>query len=163
MKRTQAFPGKFLAQDDVAEKPLVAKIDKAIREEVGDGENTETKTTLHFLDGIKPIVLNGVNWDTIESMYGDDSDLWHGKEIEIYRDPTVRYGNKVTGGIRVRKPGNGNSEYTIEALKDLRQRLVAAGGEKPKLLDTDIDTADKLKAQIEAHKKLLTAKLAETI
>jgi hypothetical protein len=63
-------------------------------------------------DETKPMVCNNENWMTIEAMYGEDSDDWHGKRIELYNDPSVMFGKKRTGGIRVREPRNGHAPAT---------------------------------------------------
>lgn len=33
--------------------------------------------------------------------WGDDAAAWVGKRVRLYRDPSIRFGNDVTGGIRV--------------------------------------------------------------
>lgn len=37
----------------------------------------------------------------LEAAWGDDGDAWVGKRVTLYRDPEVRMGRDVTGGIRV--------------------------------------------------------------
>jgi hypothetical protein len=36
-----------------------------------------------------------------EKVWGDESDVWIGRRVTLYRDPTVRFGKDVVGGIRL--------------------------------------------------------------
>ena len=104
MKRHERFQGNYLKKEQLDGKDLVVQIDKVEFEtlKARDGK-TEQKTVLHFTDGVRPMVLNQENWDTIASMYGDDDGDWFGHRITLYHDPNVRFGNQRVGGIRVRK------------------------------------------------------------
>lgn len=101
MKRNDAFPKKFISKDDVIE-PVKAVIASVVQREIGSGEETETKVVVEFHGDVKPMVLNGTNWDILESAFGQDSDMWIGKTITLHNDPMVMYGGKKTGGVRVR-------------------------------------------------------------
>lgn len=164
MKRSDAFPSQYVSKDDV-ESPVVWTVAGVSKVEMSDDDGGKKSPPVMTFkeDHAKPLILNNTNWMVLEDLYGDDSDKWVGHPIELYKDPAVMFGGKRVGGVRVRKPQNGNGEYTIDSLKDLREKLVAAGGTKPHLTDTDISTPDKLKAQIEAHKELLVKQLAATI
>lgn len=111
MKRSDAFPSKFLGQGD-ATTPITATIAKVYKATLGQGEDAEEKTVIDFHGNVKSMVLNGINWMICEELYGDDSDGWIGKPIEVYADPNVMFGNKRVGGLRLRKPsGNTNGHY----------------------------------------------------
>ena len=106
MKLNDAFPGKYLRQDDF-EPAMAVTIDRVVEETMPDGK--EKEPVMYFRDPSRPvdvergIVLNKTNWTIIMSIAGkDDSDEWPGTRIEVYRDPTISYGGKITGGIRVR-------------------------------------------------------------
>lgn len=106
MKRSSAFPPNYLSQDDVAQ-PIVATIADVHPEALIDQDTgaTKTKPVMTFApDNIRPLILNQVNWSTIEAAYGEDSDSWIGKPIELYRDPNIMCGKRRVGGIRVRIP-----------------------------------------------------------
>jgi hypothetical protein len=69
-----------------------------------DGKD-EDKLLLHFRgDDPKPLICNRTNFDSISDLYGDDTDAWPGRAIELYVDPRVRFGTRVVPGIRVRAP-----------------------------------------------------------
>jgi len=101
MKRNDAFPKTYLTKDDVHEPVNVHIADVAIKS-LGSGENAEEKPVLMFTENMRPMVLNATNWDILEKAFGNDSDLWHDKAIQLYADPTVSFGGKQVGGIRIR-------------------------------------------------------------
>lgn len=104
MKRSEAFPSRFIAQADVAE-PIVATIANVAKEEVRDDGGMVEKTVMTFTElKVKPLIMNNVNWYTCENAYGEDSDDWRGRQIEIYGDPTVMFGRERVGGVRLRIP-----------------------------------------------------------
>jgi len=106
MKRSEAFPSRYLSQDDVRAGPIRATIKDLLIETLGQGSDAEEKPTLHFREShIKPMVLNSGNWGVIEAAYGEDSELWADKPIDIYHDPNVMFGKERKGGIRIRIPG----------------------------------------------------------
>lgn len=111
MKRSKAFPSKYMSQDDVSEGPIRGTIEVVQPETVGRGDDAEEKAVLYLKGGQKGLVLNGTTWDQITEIAAergipepDDSDNWVGLAIELYHDPSVRFGTKKVGGIRVRKP-----------------------------------------------------------
>lgn len=106
MKRSEAFPSKYLSKDNIS-KPTVGIIASVTPETLGQGDDQETKPIVYFSSGIdKPMVCNTTNWMTIEDLYGDDSDNWVGKPIEVWVDPSVSFGGKRIGGLRFRAPSN---------------------------------------------------------
>jgi len=105
----KAFQSNFLSKDDC---PTTATINKVDFEMVG-GEDTgkERKVVIHSTDfpmlpdnTHKMFILNKSNWINIEDAYGPDTDTWIGQRIELYVDPSIMYGGKRVGGVRVRIP-----------------------------------------------------------
>lgn len=103
MKRGDAFPSRFVSKDDLAQPKIVTIGDVEMQEIQGDG-GKENKPVMHFTDFDKPLILNNINWQTCEDVYGDDSDAWRGKKIQLYHDPSIMFGNKRVGGVRIRLP-----------------------------------------------------------
>lgn len=104
MKRSQAFPGNYLAKEDVTDA-VTAIIATVAMEPVREDNGDRMKPVLRFAqDQLRPLILNNVNWDTLEHAYGDDSDAWLGRPVEIYCDPSVMFGGRRVGGVRVRVP-----------------------------------------------------------
>ena len=101
MKRNERFPKKFLTKEDVGDGFSVCIVRLEDQEvQTGNG-TTETKTVLILKDQ-KPLIVNGANWDGIADLYGDDDDHWSGHWITLFHDPSVTFGGKRVGGIRVK-------------------------------------------------------------
>lgn len=160
MKRSEAFPSKYLSKDDV-DPAVVWTIAKVVKVEMDDEDGgKKNPPVMYFTEPeSKPYIMNNTTWMTCEDLYGPDSDGWTGHQIECYKDPSVMFGGKRVGGVRVRKPnGNGNGNHsanTVEVLADLRAQIKAAGGTVHPLTKADVETPEKLAAQIEAHRHLL--------
>jgi len=103
MRHHDRFPPNFLGQKDF-EKSRILTISSVGEEEIKGDNGLVSKYVIRFEEiEDKGFVLNSVNSQKIEKMYGDDED-WIGKEIELYTDPDIVYGGKVVGGVRVRQP-----------------------------------------------------------
>ncbi len=69
---------------------------------------------LDFMENIKSMVVNSGNRKVIGSMVKELKNCtstesrnvgnWTGLQIELYFDPTVTFGNKIVGGIKVKPP-----------------------------------------------------------
>lgn len=71
-------------------------------EEVGDEK--EKKAVLYFQEHEKGMVLNLTNKDRLKHATGEHTTQGiQGKRIGLFNDPTVMFGAKMTGGIRIRK------------------------------------------------------------
>jgi len=121
MKRSEAYPSSYLAQDDVRETPIRATIADVRIETIGTGERADEKPVIHFREDIKTFVLNQTNWQTIEDAYGPESDRWGGKVIELYHDPGVKFGLEKVGGVRVRIPSAENALPWEEAVAQAKK------------------------------------------
>ncbi len=103
----EMYPSKWLSKDDVP-TPTRAVISRVTREEIKGDNGDELKNTLYFQgDTLKPMILNRGNAETLCLLYGDDSVGWHGRPIEVYVDPSVMFGGKRVGGLRLRAPAGG--------------------------------------------------------
>ena len=103
MKRKDIFKGKYLAVADLDGKEWIVKISGARLEELGQDEDKESKLILYFDEPDKGMVCNVTNFDTIEALYGEDTEDWIGKTIMLYIDPKVRFKGKITPGLRVKE------------------------------------------------------------
>jgi hypothetical protein len=104
MKRSQVFPSTYLGKDDVPQ-PFTATVGVVRLETIkGDG-GEEEKPVLHFTgEQQKPMILNSTNWSILEEAYGEESDGWQGKPVEVYVDPGVMFAGRRVGGVRLRIP-----------------------------------------------------------
>ncbi len=103
-KISEMKSSKFLKKEDVGEG-TVCIITGVSQENVAkEGVDPEMKWCLHFTNLDKPLVLNTTNMQLIAKFLGsEDTDDWEGKKIILYDDPSVSFGGKLTGGIRVRE------------------------------------------------------------
>lgn len=96
LKRADVGAGKLLTIQDCGQQN-VAKADQP----------AEMKWCLHFAETDKPLVLNRTNAELIGMITGErNSDNWGGHKVVLYDDPSISYGGKLVGGIRVRAPRN---------------------------------------------------------
>lgn len=117
MKRSEAFESKYLGKEDVG-TPLVATIERVQFEEIHNDEGgKDRKPVARFGGDTKGLILNLTNWGVLEDAYGEDSDDWIGKPVEVYFDGTVMFKGKRTGGVRVRIPVGGNGHAAAPASK----------------------------------------------
>lgn len=126
MKRSDAFPTKYLSKDDI-KAPTTGTIERVVNETLGQGDDQEIKPVMYFSGGPdKPMVVNATNWITVEALYGDESDNWTGKQIEIWVDPSVSFGGKRIGGLRLRQPAQHPVPTTAELRAKYGQRMTEA-------------------------------------
>lgn len=102
---SQMTESKFLKRAEVGAGKLVT-IEACIQQNVAKKEDApEMKWCLTFAETDKPMVLNRTNSELVAMITGErNSDEWGGHKIVLYDDPTISYGGKLVGGIRVRAP-----------------------------------------------------------
>ena len=64
------------------------------------------KLVLLFGDDQPKLTLNATNTRELIEAYGDDTDNWIGKVIQVWFDKNVTFGGKKVGGLRVAVPTN---------------------------------------------------------
>ena len=122
MKMSEMFPSKYLSKDGVT-TPVVASIKTITQTELdGDGMK-EMKNVLLFNGSIKPMILNKGNAAALCESYGDDTDFWIGKPVEIYVDPSVMFGGKRVGGLRIRVPGQRQAPVQTQLFWTIEQAI----------------------------------------
>lgn len=96
---------KYLTKDDVGEDGLLLTIKGFSREVLESDGAQDEKTVMHFAEDVKPMVLNRTNSQLVALITGAKvAGEAKGKKIVVYNDPTISFGGKITGGIRLRKP-----------------------------------------------------------
>ena len=104
-KISEMLPSSYLKQSDFNEAGFIVTISYIEQKNVApNDEPAENKWVIYFNEFEKGMVLNSTNIQALAKATGsDDTDDWKGKEVIVYVDPTVGYGGKVTGGLRVKK------------------------------------------------------------
>lgn len=127
MRRSDAFPSQYIGKDDLAQ-PTTLTVANLTQETIESDNEQRLKAVMHFQEqGAKPWIVNVGNWMILEDAYGEESDDWTGKRIELYVDPSVMFGGKRVGGVRVRIP-NGQAAHTVRpATTKIPSRLDRVG------------------------------------
>lgn len=113
---------KYLSKGDVGEDGLILTIKGFRMETLKSDEGDEDKMVMHFVENVKPMVVNRTNAQLIGIATGARNvGESKGKQIVVYNDPTVGFGGKVTGGLRIKR---------------------IAGAPKPAAIRTDDDLGD---------------------
>jgi len=93
---------KFLKKEDVGDGKLLVISGIKQYNVAMQGAEQDMKWCAEFNGDDKPLVLNSTNLHLLEASFGsDDTDDWVGKAIVVYNDPSVSFGGKITGGVRV--------------------------------------------------------------
>lgn len=94
----------YLKKDDVGEDGMILTI-KGFKSESIDGDDgKEEKVVMYFEEDVKPMVVNRTNSQLIGICTGaKHAGEARGKKIVVYNDPTISFGGKITGGLRVKK------------------------------------------------------------
>jgi hypothetical protein len=98
MKMSELFPSKYLKAEDFAEGARTLKIKGVKIEEMNDGKE---KPAITFFDVDKILVLNKTNGNVLVSLFGDDTDSWCGKPIQVFATSTD-FAGKMVDCIRLR-------------------------------------------------------------
>ncbi len=97
--------GSFLKQEDLQGREVRVVVEYVAIEEIKSEDGKEKKLVAHFVGKDKGLVLNRTTCESLEAITGtDDTDHWQGAAIVLYVDPTVKFGPKTVGGIRVKAP-----------------------------------------------------------
>lgn len=102
MNKSQVFPSRFWRPADVGSNGLTGTIADVTLEQMVDGQQ---KAVLSFEQGDKSLILNRVNFDTIEAAYGPETDDWIGKKLTMFV-VNVDFKGKQVPAIRVRIPAS---------------------------------------------------------
>jgi len=101
--------GSTLKVEDIQAKGQVRVVIEAVNvEDVKNDEGKERKLVARFIGKEKGLVLNRTNADKLAELAGsDDYDQWAGTPCILYVDPSVTFGGKRVGGIRIRGVNGG--------------------------------------------------------
>jgi hypothetical protein len=107
MHINQLKESKFLKKED-CNPPILVTIKNLTQENMAmEGDPPEMKWVIHFNEVAKPMSLNSTNAQLIAQIVkSEETDDWTGHKIVLYSDPSISFGGKLVGGIRVRAPRN---------------------------------------------------------
>lgn len=96
---------KYLKKEDVGEDGVILTI-KGFKYETIEGDDGEEQKLIMYFEeeDYHPMVINRTNAQLISAATGaKNAGESRGKQIVVYNDPTIGFGGKVTGGIRIKK------------------------------------------------------------
>lgn len=99
MKASQFTAGQYLKAADLNGRAVQARISNVTAERFDEGE----KLCLHFDGRDQGMILNKGNTKVVLDAYGDETDGWTGKVVEIYPDK-VTFSGRLVDALRLRIP-----------------------------------------------------------
>lgn len=98
---------KYLRKDDVGEDGTILTIAGFSRETVKGDDGDEEKVVMHFVEDVRPMILNKTNSQLLAQITGVRvAGEAKGKKLVVFNDPSVSFGGKITGGLRIKRiPG----------------------------------------------------------
>lgn len=128
----------FLKKEDV-EQPKILTIRKGSFEKrnmAREGDEPDYKWTMGFDEIEQRLVLNVDKLDTMAEIFGStNTDDFEGRKVVIYVDPTIKFGGKKVGGLRVRAPKQQPaSQPQRKSVEDVNAELAGGVGE----MDSDV-------------------------
>jgi len=96
--------GKWLSQAEVPH-PIVVTI-RAITQDAGKSgrDGPDIKWIMWFQEMRKGLPLNKTVVKTLAAAFGDETDMWIGRKVRMYVDPSVMFAGETVGGIRLQPP-----------------------------------------------------------
>jgi hypothetical protein len=105
MKIDDLFPSKYIKASDLNGKPLDVVIKSLKIESMKDmGGNAADKPVLSFIGQSKQLVLNKTNAGLLVELFGDESDNWQGKRVQLFPSK-ASIGAKQVDAVRIRAAG----------------------------------------------------------
>lgn len=108
--------GQFLRQSDFEDGNsrvfTIARVEKTLFE-AKNGRPEERKWVITFTND-RSLSLNRTNLALLAKYFGKRAQAWVGQSIAVYRDESVNFGGRLTGGLRVRKPSTLDRQDTVD-------------------------------------------------
>lgn len=102
MRTSDMIKSKFWrARDLEGRPPVVLTISDVTEELLGRGARQDVKCFLWFTENNKGLQLNKTRVTILEAAYGPDSVVWVGRKVRLSFDPTVVFGDRAVGGVKL--------------------------------------------------------------
>ena len=99
MRVSEVYGGAFLTGTELKGQTIRVTIAGVSVQAIG--EANEEKLVVDFVGAKKSLILNKTNASACSGAFGDETDAWVGREVELFTMP-VAYGGKTFDGIRIR-------------------------------------------------------------
>jgi len=97
MNINEAFPSAYINAAALNGQKHTVEIEGFAKEEMPDGLE---KPVVRFKDKTAGLILNRTNANTLAALFGDETEAWTGKSIEL-RTEKVSFKGEMRDGIRV--------------------------------------------------------------
>jgi hypothetical protein len=95
--------GKYLKREELTEEGTKHTVVSIDQQSVSNPDGTSDDKWVLLLSGLKPLIMNATNIRVGVAAFGtSETDEWIGRPIVAYDDPTVEFGGKIVGGVRLR-------------------------------------------------------------
>lgn len=100
----KAFNSEYLGSCDINSSDLALTIKEVKLQMVkGHGGVEKSCNVAHFVEDVKPMILNVTNSKTVKKFAGSRYiDDWKNIPVKIYVDPNVKMAGEITEGLRIR-------------------------------------------------------------
>ncbi len=109
MRTSDMIKSKFIRGKDLQGKPAMVLTIADVTEEITGGRggrSSEVKCVLWFMEDHRGLSINKARVAALEYAYGPESDMWTGKRVKLSYDPTITFGDKAVGGVKLQtSPG----------------------------------------------------------
>lgn len=108
-------------------------VDRLVSDDVTDDKGRKKKEPIMFFkEAVKPMIVNSTNCRKMEELSGSKYiESWSGMRIIISVDPKVRFGGKVTGGLRIIGKVSDNKPTKIVYCSDCKKPITGYGSMTP--------------------------------
>ena len=108
-------------------------VDRMISDDVTDDKGRKKKEPIMFFrEAVKPMIVNATNCRKMEELSGSKYiEDWSGLKIIIGVDPKVRFGGKVTGGMRIIGKVSADKPTKIAYCSDCKKPITGYGNMTP--------------------------------
>jgi hypothetical protein len=103
MNINSAFSSNYLRAVDIKGQDVRVTIESFKIESIGQGSEAKELPVLRFKGKAAGFVLNKTNANIIQVAFGDETDDWTGKQVELYVTQ-VGYKGEMVDGIRCKVP-----------------------------------------------------------
>lgn len=105
MRTSDMIKSKYWRATDLqGQRPVTLTIAHVTEELMGRGAHQDVKCFLWFTDHLKGLQLNKIRVKVLEYAYGPDSEAWTGRKVRLSYDPTVEFGARAVGGVKIETP-----------------------------------------------------------
>ena len=99
MKISSAFPSTYIKAADLQGRAVRLTISDCRMEHFDD----ESKPMLTFAGTERGLILNKTNSGVLTNAFGDETDDWRGRAVELYPD-RVMFAGRLVDAVRIRIP-----------------------------------------------------------